>query len=97
MNTDRPAPADLPQLIHLHAGQVMALPATPTRGLRVLQGRVWLTRFGDPDDHFLNAGDSLDLRPHDQVVIEADAGAARCLLLSPADTLPAREALASGA
>ncbi len=97
MNTPHRSDDELPRLIHLHAGQVIALPATAASGLRVLQGRVWLTRCGDPDDHFLDAGQQLHLRGDDQVVIEAERGPARCLLLSPADTTPQREALASGA
>lgn len=97
MNTSHPSDDALPRLIHLHAGQVIALPDTAAGGLRVLQGRVWLTRHNDLDDHFLEAGQGLDLRPDDQVVIEAERGPARCLLLSPADTTPVREALASGA
>ena len=36
----------------------------------VLEGRVWLTRRGDPDDHVLGAGERIVLEPADDVVIE---------------------------
>lgn len=37
----------------------------------VLEGRVWLTRRGDIDDHVLAPGDSIVLEPTDEVVIES--------------------------
>lgn len=40
--------------------------------LQVEAGRLWLTRAGDPDDHFLSAGDSIDLTGQERVVIECD-------------------------
>lgn len=36
----------------------------------VLEGRVWLTRRGDLDDHVFGAGESFVLEPSDDVVIE---------------------------
>jgi hypothetical protein len=36
----------------------------------VLEGRVWLTRRGDLDDHVLSAGERIVLEPADDVVIE---------------------------
>ena len=36
----------------------------------VLEGRVWLTRRGDLDDHVLGAGARMRLEPADDVVIE---------------------------
>ena len=38
--------------------------------LRVEAGQVWLTRSGDPDDHFLRAGDRIQVPPGD-VLVEA--------------------------
>jgi hypothetical protein len=37
----------------------------------VLEGRVWLTRRGDLDDHVLEPGQRVVLEPSDDVVIEA--------------------------
>src|SRR5687767_11956946 len=36
--------------------------------LRVEAGQVWLTRSGDPDDHFLRAGDAFQVPPGDALV-----------------------------
>jgi hypothetical protein len=36
--------------------------------LRVEAGQVWLTRSGDPDDHFLRAGDTIRVPPGDVLV-----------------------------
>lgn len=38
--------------------------------LRVLQGRVWMTRCGEPEDHVLAAGQTLALRAGDRLVAE---------------------------
>ena len=37
----------------------------------VLEGKVWLTRRGDLDDHVLEPGQSIVLEPGDDVVMEA--------------------------
>jgi hypothetical protein len=41
-----------------------------TGELTVLSGRVWLTRENDPDDHVLEAGQSMQLASTDGVVVE---------------------------
>jgi hypothetical protein len=38
--------------------------------LRVEAGQVWMTRSGDPDDHFLRAGDAIRV-PRGDVLVEA--------------------------
>jgi hypothetical protein len=48
-----------------------ARPAT----LRVLQGRLWVTVAERPDDHFVDAGMSLDLPAHADVLIGAERDA----------------------
>lgn len=79
--------ASLPGLLGLH--RAPALPAETLllpRGravtlaagacvLRVESGRVWLTRSGDPDDHFIAAGESFAHDGNGQVVVECDSGA----------------------
>ena len=61
-------------LLKLPAGRAMPL----GRGggeLTVLEGRVWLTRDGDPDDLCVRAGERLRLAAGETVVIEPwDAG-----------------------
>jgi len=46
----------------------------------VLEGRVWLTRRGDLDDHVLSAGERFVLEPADDVVIEPWDRSARARL-----------------
>lgn len=48
--------------------------------LRVAAGRVWITRCGDPDDHFLDAGEHMLLAPRAQVLIGAERAGARVLI-----------------
>jgi Protein of unknown function (DUF2917) len=46
--------------------------ATPNGGrLTVLAGQVWLTRQNDLQDHVLTAGQTLELGPGDDVVVES--------------------------
>jgi len=61
----------------LAGGRVLPLGASGGR-LEVLRGRVWLTRAGDPDDHFADAGD---------VVVVPSSG--RSLVESVDDARPA--------
>lgn len=71
----------LPTSIDLPPGRAVTLPTLAGHLLRVTQGRVWLTRHGDPDDHFLDAGERMPL--HDAagpIVIEAVGGPACCRL-----------------
>jgi Protein of unknown function (DUF2917) len=47
------------------------------RNLQIESGRVWLTVEGEPDDHWLGAGDVFSLPAHRLIVIEADQQASR--------------------
>ncbi len=64
-----------PLALQLRDGQLLrwhqAVPVT----LRVLRGRVWVTRPGDADDHFLDAGATLRLAPGAGVLIGAEGAA----------------------
>ncbi len=64
-----------PLALQLGDGQLLrwqqAVPVT----LRVLHGRVWVTRPGDPDDHFLDAGAALRLARGGGVLIGAEGAA----------------------
>ncbi len=54
----------------LPAGCVMPLGCAGGK-LEVLQGRVWLTRAGDPDDHFVDFGQSVVVPASGRVLVEA--------------------------
>ncbi|MBV9890547.1 MAG: DUF2917 domain-containing protein [Rhizobacter sp.] len=61
MNTQLEPPVQGSRRGHLEllqGGRVLPLGATGGK-LEVLHGRVWLTRAGDPDDHFIDFGHSL--------------------------------------
>jgi hypothetical protein len=63
----------------------------------VLEGRVWLTRRGDPDDHVLSAGERIVLEPADDVVIEPwNRDAAARLAWRPSVQAPRGERLLRG-
>jgi hypothetical protein len=60
------------QEVHsLPAQRVLTLQVTHRHQLAVQTGRLWLTQPNDPTDHFLDAGQSLALRPG-RVVIQAE-------------------------
>ncbi|NRF69010.1 DUF2917 domain-containing protein [Aquincola sp. S2] len=68
--------------VDLPPGRAITLPATPDQALLVLRGRIWLTRSGDPDDHFLDTGQRIDLgEGGERVVVEAVNGPAQCCLV----------------
>jgi hypothetical protein len=58
--------------------------------LNVLQGRVWVTIEGSPDDYWLAAGDSFVVEPGKLVVIEAYRGDGQ-VLLSPEQEIDQRD------
>ena len=70
---------DDPTLVHLHDGQLMRGPTNRPAWITVLRGRAWITQANDPDDHFLDPGQSMHLAPGAHVLISAD-GAAQLLL-----------------
>lgn len=64
-----------PFVLQLSDGQLLHWRQAVAVRLRVVSGRVWLTRPGDPDDHFLGAGDELPLAPGGAVLIGAEGAA----------------------
>lgn len=84
--------------IALCPGRTLTLSRSP-HWLLVLEGRVWLTSSGDPDDHFLHAGQRLRLAGRQHVVVQAEgAQAARCQLVpGGAAEAPANGGAAAGA
>lgn len=55
----------------LRPGQIRIINASEGLTLKVLQGRMWVTRPDDPRDHFLAPGTELALTQN-QVVVEPD-------------------------
>jgi Protein of unknown function (DUF2917) len=55
----------------LHAGRALSLKPTVPSQLRITQGSAWVTLPSLPGDHFLRAGDTLQVRARDAMVIEA--------------------------
>lgn len=64
-----------PLVLQLSDGQLLRWTQAVAVRLRVVAGRVWVTRPGDPDDHFLDAGDHLRLDARSQVLIGAEGPA----------------------
>jgi hypothetical protein len=64
----------------LPAGQLLRWHERQPAQLRVAAGRVWVTQTLDHDDHFLDAGATLPLAPHAQVLIGAEPGGARIVI-----------------
>lgn len=56
----------------MNVGEVLSGVALRPCTLRVLAGRVWITREGDIHDHWLSAGERLSIRPDQLIVVEAD-------------------------
>jgi len=54
----------------LRAGNVLPLGSAGGK-LEVLHGRVWMTRSGDPDDHFVDFGQSVVVPASGRVLVEA--------------------------
>jgi ferric-dicitrate binding protein FerR (iron transport regulator) len=71
-----------PLVLQLTDGQLLCWQQAVAVRLRVLAGRVWVTRPGDLDDHFLGAGEQLRLDARSRVLIGAE-GEARLALEPP--------------
>ena len=71
----------------LSRGRVVALGGGSGR-LSVVDGQVWLTRPGDPDDHVLAAGDSIEVDDAAHTLVESWGGGAA--VAWQRDSLPAR-------
>lgn len=65
----------MPLVLQLSDGQLLRWTQAVAVRLRVVAGRVWITRPGDPDDHFLDAGDQLRLDARSPVLIGAEGEA----------------------
>lgn len=61
-----------PVELQLAPGRLMRWQQHAPVRLRVAAGRVWVTQASDPDDHFLERGDSMLLAPRAGVLIGAE-------------------------
>ena len=72
--------------IGLEDGAVLGIDGKKQQfALRCLTGYIWLTRTDDQRDYILAAGEQMEFRRHDSVVVEA-WGAARLLCVISATT-----------
>lgn len=61
-----------PLVLQLFEGQLLRWTQSVAVTLRVHRGRVWVTRSGDADDHFLDPGDALRLAAGSGALIGAE-------------------------
>lgn len=64
-----------PLELQLSDGQLLRWRQAVAVTLQVRRGRVWVTRPGDPDDHFLDPGDVLQLAAGSGTLIGAEGAA----------------------
>lgn len=50
--------------------------------LRVLRGQIWMTVEGEADDHWLNAGDAIELKPYSTIWVSGACEGSRFSLAS---------------
>ena len=82
----RAAAASLPgsQLLVLDAsGHSQALDCPPGSELRILQGRVWISREGHAEDLFLDSGEVLRLQEASRLHLSAEQAAPAWVRLAP--------------
>ena len=73
-----------PVVLQLSDGQLLPWRQKAAAQLRVLRGRVWVTRAGDADDHFLDAGAQMWLPPGSHALIGAEGAAQLAFEAQPA-------------
>ncbi|WP_280153731.1 DUF2917 domain-containing protein [Piscinibacter sp. XHJ-5] len=70
--------------IHLRDGELLRCADRRDAWVTVVRGRVWITQAGDPDDHFLDAGQAMHLAAGSQSLVGAE-GAARIMVMQGPD------------
>ena len=63
---------DRPVVLQLQHGELLRWSETRDVWLSVVRGRVWITRAGDPADHFLEGGQSIRLAAGAQALVGAE-------------------------
>ena len=75
---------DRPVVLQLQADELIQWRDHRPVWLSVVRGRVWVTRAHDPDDHFLEPGQSMRLDAAAQAIVGAEGDVAQvCLSPSP--------------
>jgi hypothetical protein len=74
--------------LDLTPGTALHLPRRHRLQLRLLSGRLWLTRGGDAADFFVTPGSVLTVDGRDQVVVESDGPCAARLRLQALSRSP---------
>jgi hypothetical protein len=67
----QPSLASMADLRRLSASQVLGLYAKKGSTIDCVDGSLWVTLEGDPEDHILNAGQALMLKSRGKVVVGA--------------------------
>ncbi|MEW6706956.1 MAG: DUF2917 domain-containing protein [Pseudomonadota bacterium] len=76
--------SDTPTVLQLRDGQTLRCADQGAVWLSVVRGRVWITRANDPDDYFLESGQSMRLAAGSQALLSAEGAAQVTLLEQPA-------------
>jgi hypothetical protein len=63
--------ATLPRRLALASGDLVNLDDARGTTVRVGRGQVWLTQYGDPVDHVLDAGDSWAIERNGRTIVQA--------------------------
>lgn len=64
-----------PVVLQLQPGQLIRCVHAGATQLRVVQGRVWVTRANDLGDHFLEPGQAIHLAPGARALVSAEGTA----------------------
>ncbi len=66
----------LPQTVYLRRGELLRIDEQKAAWLSVVRGRVWVTQIDDPDDHFLERGQSMRVEAGALALASAEGGPA---------------------
>ncbi|XVJ68262.1 MAG: DUF2917 domain-containing protein [Rhizobacter sp.] len=79
-----PTPPPHPIHLSLSLGELLTLTPTQPTTLHLQSGVLWVTQTGDHHDHFLKAGQSMQLSPGRLTVVQAERASVQACLLRPA-------------
>ena len=85
-----PNPPPHPRHLSLSPGELLTLTPTQPTSLHLKSGALWVTQTGDDRDHFLRAGQSMQLAPYRLTVLQAERVPAQAFWASTAKRSPHR-------